>query len=86
MSAASLVKFVKVLINAGNLIGIRFLRVACVDSLGDFKYSKQSQGSQHADAERRPRFNHIPDHLADASHDHLRAERSQLNHQCESDT
>lgn len=49
----------------------RLLCVACVDSLGDFKYSEQSQGSQHTDAERRPRFNHVPDHLTNASHDHL---------------
>lgn len=42
-----------------------------LNSLGDFKYPEQSQGSQHTDAKRRPRFNHVPDHLTDASHDHL---------------
>lgn len=68
---------------AGSLFGIGLSWTACADSLGDFKYPEESQGSQHADAEGSPRFNRVPDHLTNASHDHLRAQRS---HQCESDT
>lgn len=50
-----------------------FLSVRSLErnSLGDFEYPEQPQRSQHADPERRPRFDHVPDHLEDAPHDHL---------------
>lgn len=39
--------------------------------LGDFEYPEQSQGSQHTDTKRCSWFNHVPDHLTNAAHNHL---------------